>query len=320
MNLYDILEIKSNANESEIKKAYHRLALLYHPDKNKDIDASDKFKDISYAYQILINQTTRQDYCKLSNIEQNKFVILLKKIFGNNLVLEELKTFGINFEKNDWEYLENNFYDIFEALNLQEILNFFKSGTFPKKKIDLTSSFSDTDNNIITNFESYFDLPIYYQKNLVNNIKINLDISLNDIIENNKRKIKIKRNINNKIITNTFIFNIEKPYIIYSLYGDSFDNNTGHLIIKLNLSNNFLWTENLIIYNYYMTLYEMLYGITVKLNMDQTNIINISDWLPYRDGFFIEINKLKQKDYIFAVKLELDYEHSIEKEKIIKQL
>ena len=58
MNLYDILEIKPNSTENEIKKAYHRLAFLYHPDKNNNQDANDKFQKISYAYQILINSNT----------------------------------------------------------------------------------------------------------------------------------------------------------------------------------------------------------------------------------------------------------------------
>ena len=73
MNLYEILEIKPNSSELEIKKAYHRLALLNHPDKNNSREAKEKFENISYAYQILINPTTRQEYCKLSNNEQNNY-------------------------------------------------------------------------------------------------------------------------------------------------------------------------------------------------------------------------------------------------------
>jgi len=42
---YDILECKPEASESELKKAYRKLAMKYHPDKNPD--AGDKFNEIS---------------------------------------------------------------------------------------------------------------------------------------------------------------------------------------------------------------------------------------------------------------------------------
>ena len=128
MNLYEILEINENASENDIKKAYHRLALKYHPDKNKDLNTKDKFQSIQSAYEILIDQESRIQYCKMNRIEQNNFVNLLQKIFKDSLVLEEIKHFGIHFEKKDWHYLENNFKSLIQALNLKEILVLFKQG------------------------------------------------------------------------------------------------------------------------------------------------------------------------------------------------
>ena len=58
--LYDTLEIKPDASENEIKKAYRKLALKYHPDKNPD--AGEKFKDISQAYEILSDSNKREVY------------------------------------------------------------------------------------------------------------------------------------------------------------------------------------------------------------------------------------------------------------------
>ncbi len=63
IDYYELLEVSHTASVDEIKKSYRKLAVKYHPDKNPgDKEAEDKFKEISHAYEILSDQTKRQQY------------------------------------------------------------------------------------------------------------------------------------------------------------------------------------------------------------------------------------------------------------------
>jgi len=63
MDYYEILQVSRDASGAEIKKAYRKLAIKYHPDKNPgDKEAEEKFKYINEAYEILSNDEKRQIY------------------------------------------------------------------------------------------------------------------------------------------------------------------------------------------------------------------------------------------------------------------
>ena len=59
---YEILSVGKSAPVDEIKKAYRKLALEYHPDRNKTKEAEEKFKEINQAYEVLSDPQKRQVY------------------------------------------------------------------------------------------------------------------------------------------------------------------------------------------------------------------------------------------------------------------
>ena len=59
---YEVLGVPRNASDDDLKKAFRKLAFEYHPDRNKDPGAEDRFKEINEAYQILSDKEKRAQY------------------------------------------------------------------------------------------------------------------------------------------------------------------------------------------------------------------------------------------------------------------
>jgi molecular chaperone DnaJ len=64
---YEVLGVKREASKDEIKDAYRKLAMQFHPDRNKDAGAEERFKEISEAYAVLSDDQKRQQYNNLGH-------------------------------------------------------------------------------------------------------------------------------------------------------------------------------------------------------------------------------------------------------------
>ena len=60
---YEVLGVNKNATEAELKKAYRKMAMKYHPDQNQgDKEAEEKFKEVNEAYEVLSDSQKRAQY------------------------------------------------------------------------------------------------------------------------------------------------------------------------------------------------------------------------------------------------------------------
>ena len=137
---YEVLEISRNASEQDIKKAFRRLAMKYHPDRNKAADAEAKFKEINEAYEVLSTPEKRQMYDTYGfegpNINQGGFSTNFDpfEVFNNFFSQDDRGGVEINFDENDSPF-SNIFNNIFGGFGSKQ--SGFRQRNTQKNQIDL---------------------------------------------------------------------------------------------------------------------------------------------------------------------------------------
>ncbi len=120
-DLYQTLEVGKTATDDEIKKAYRRLALRWHPDKNPDNreEAEKKFKDIAEAYSVLSDKKKREEYDRVGEAEATE-----------GATFEDL---GVKFDRDfSFERAEDIFHQFFgsnDPFSLFDDDDFFSFGS-----------------------------------------------------------------------------------------------------------------------------------------------------------------------------------------------
>ena len=112
---YQILGVPRNATEDEIKKAYRKLAMQYHPDRNQDKEqwANEKFKEINEAYGVLGNPDKKKQYDQFGTVGD------VGDIFGSHAtqttfedLMQDFGGAGLGFD-----FLDNVFGDFLRGRN-----------------------------------------------------------------------------------------------------------------------------------------------------------------------------------------------------------
>jgi curved DNA-binding protein CbpA len=114
-DFYEILGVDSNATQEEIKSAYRKLVLKYHPDKNKSRYAPEMFRKVQIAYETLSNEKRRNNYNKFDDGNHGSS---LKDIFMSyqEVVMELCDKYGIE------DQYRNEIYDLFNPNDFEEEL------------------------------------------------------------------------------------------------------------------------------------------------------------------------------------------------------
>jgi len=97
---YEVLGAERNASEEEIKKAYRKMALKYHPDRNpNDKAAEEKFKEVGEAYEVLVDPQSRAAYDQYGHAafgpraRSSHFhdpTDIFREVFGNSSIFEDI--------------------------------------------------------------------------------------------------------------------------------------------------------------------------------------------------------------------------------------
>ena len=190
---YKLLDITKTATPHEIKKAYRKMALRYHPDRNKNKDAEDRFKEIGRAYQVLSDPLKRREYDllgKVSNVNFAPAVALFKKIM-TDIPQELIKLSSMlttNIDINECPNIKNIITKIAARYNLAKSK---QSKNNEEVELDsISKTINDIDNTVVSDAATTV---VLFDKTPP--IEYNINVDLVSLYTTTERYIPISRQI-----------------------------------------------------------------------------------------------------------------------------
>jgi DnaJ-class molecular chaperone len=249
MNPYDVLEISKNATERDIKNAYKIMARKWHPDKNSDSKAEEKFKEIDKAYRILIDPELKAKYDQTGSVDPNQVPNV-----DINEILRNMGGFGFGgFPGFPGFQQTQSFHQSFSG--------------FPGFPQGHTQVFV---NGVPMNFQ---DMNIRQNMNL----HVQLELSLQEIFDGVNKKINYhyKNLENNETINDLLDLNInrgvyEGQEFIIKNSGNKYKDNRGDLNLKIKESKHPKFIRNSnnpsdLTYNMKITLAQSICGFEIVI-------------------------------------------------------
>jgi DnaJ-class molecular chaperone len=314
---YEILNVSNISSQADIKKAYHKLALKYHPDKNKSVEAEEIFKNVTKAYATLSDPDKRRFY-DISGIESDDNVISSEEAFEmfNNMFQQFAPTLF------DMSNMENIQYSDIEQFNLNDFNITVLSSTIPtvvnacdsniindisthllqsmnvfkEKPVDLHKYNNITEP--ISKPYSIIELPIE-SKQRSDDIFVTIDVTISDVYLRKIKLVTISRL--RKQIDNTYT-RVSKKFkvpcftseITLHNEADEIDGyiECGDIIVTINILNDtkfILYNENDLLLHHDISISDIYNGFTFKTKMPNKESVIIES---------LEASLLESKNYI----------------------
>lgn len=308
---YKILEINRNADISEVKKAYHKLALKWHPDKNKSPEATEMFKNIGIAYNVLSDPEKKRKYDLYGkdDVENINTQFNVFDMFN--------QVFGKNFFQAQPTRTQTTTYDtiINEKITLNEVIN----GKTINKKISRQSLCDQCDGMGCIGNEYTTCSTCFGNKIIVQEIKNNFFTLINRIqCPTCHGRGSIMKNIcskcnGNKLVSETVMINLQIP--IGSIDGDIITlKNAGDVNLNTSVRNDVLikiivephevFLRNIVIHTNDKTVTIDKYNVLLKLKISLAE--SLCGFTKHIDFFGkdikFSIDEITKNDDVFVIK------------------